>query len=322
MERTMTNTKHKSVTPILVTGAERTGTTWVGHMLTASGEAAYISETFNVFDRRIWMYPAVQRWCTYICHENEGQYLPAMQNIQRFRYPLWTAARSIHSRKDIRDIFFDWAEFFRGRLFHKRLLMKDPSAIFSAPWLTKHLGFDVVVTIRHPLAFVSSRKRLNWPIRFNDWLDQPLLVQDVIGPYYDEIKRVQQDAQSGKADVIDLASMYWRIIYQVVARYREQYPQFVFVRHEDLSLQPVRGYREMYARLGLTFTCRSEKEIVESSGAKNPKEVSKQRPYAIRLDSRTNLDNWRQRLSADEIRRIRNLTEDVAALYYSDMEWE
>ena len=34
--------------PILVTGAHRSGTTWVGRMLCASGEAHYVSEPFNV----------------------------------------------------------------------------------------------------------------------------------------------------------------------------------------------------------------------------------------------------------------------------------
>jgi hypothetical protein len=37
--------------PILVTGAHRTGTTWVGKMLAASPQVAYISEPLNVWHR-------------------------------------------------------------------------------------------------------------------------------------------------------------------------------------------------------------------------------------------------------------------------------
>ena len=37
--------------PILVTGAHRTGTTWVGKMLSANSQTAYMSEPLNVLHR-------------------------------------------------------------------------------------------------------------------------------------------------------------------------------------------------------------------------------------------------------------------------------
>jgi LPS sulfotransferase NodH len=48
--------KEMSNQPILVTGAHRSGTTWVGKILCASGEAAYISEPLN-----LWHRPGVMR---------------------------------------------------------------------------------------------------------------------------------------------------------------------------------------------------------------------------------------------------------------------
>ena len=59
--------------PILVTGGHRTGTTWVGKMLAASGEAAYISEPLNVLHRPGVMSTPVRHWYTYICPENEAE---------------------------------------------------------------------------------------------------------------------------------------------------------------------------------------------------------------------------------------------------------
>ena len=38
------------------------------------------------------------------------------------------------------------------------------------------------------------------------------------------------------------------------------------------------------------------------------------------LDSRANLDNWQHRLTTAEVDRIRELTADVAYLYYTDAE--
>ena len=41
----------------------------------------------------------------------------------------------------------------------------------------------------------------------------------------------------------------------------------------------------------------------------------------MKLDSRANVDNWKKRLTEDEIDRIRKMTEDVSPLFYSDAEW-
>lgn len=317
----MLNPQPGKRTPILVTGAERSGTTWAGRMLAASGEAIYVGESFNVIDRRIWMQPAVEHWCPYICAENEDRYLPAIENLLRFRFPVWAALRSLPREKKPKNLLLDGLGFFRGRLLDKRLLMKDPSAIFAAPWLTTRLGVQVVITVRHPLAVVSSRQRLSWPIRLGDWFDQPLLVRDLLDPYVDEIRRLLEESRSGKADLVDLAAWYWRVLYQIAAHYQREHPQFVVVRHEDLSLHPQETFQTIYSRLELNFNPRALKEILASTAAGNPAEVSLEHPYATRLDSRANLENWKHRLSAGEIERVRRITEDVCALFYDEQDW-
>ena len=63
---------------ILVTGAHRTGTTWVGQMLAAGG-LAYVSEPLNVLHRHGVMSAPVKHWYTYITSENEADYLSGYQ---------------------------------------------------------------------------------------------------------------------------------------------------------------------------------------------------------------------------------------------------
>jgi hypothetical protein len=41
----------------------------------------------------------------------------------------------------------------------------------------------------------------------------------------------------------------------------------------------------------------------------------------VKLDSRANLDNWKKRLSTEEVARIREMTGKVSKLFYSDEEW-
>ena len=55
-------------------------------------------------------------------------------------------------------------------------------AVFSAEWFARQMGFRVVVIVRHPLAVVSSRKRLGWRFDLDELLAQPLLLRDWLTP--------------------------------------------------------------------------------------------------------------------------------------------
>ena len=147
-------------TPILVTGAHRTGTTWVGKMLSAGRGVAYISEPLNVWHRPSVLRAPVEKWYTYICAENEAAYMPAFREMLAFRYGLWREISSLRSRKDFLRMGRDFSIFLRGRLLRQRPLIKDPFAVFSAPWFAEQLGCRVVITVRHPAGFASSLKRL------------------------------------------------------------------------------------------------------------------------------------------------------------------
>ncbi len=301
--------------PILVTGAHRSGTTWVGRMLAADADIAYISEPLNVHHRPGVFRPKVSRWYQYICDENEQEYLSAYKELLDFDYHLWDEIRSIRSRKDFLRMGRDFLVFYNGSLRGQRALIKDPFAVFSTPWLAKKLNCRVVVTVRNPGAFASSLKRLNWNFDFKDLLDQPLLMRDHVGVDQEEMKAIKAD------DVIGQAALLWKLIYRSVHATRELNSDIILVRHEDLSRDPVSGFRDLYTKLGLDFTSKVERTILNSSSSNNPTELSSGKTHSVKLDSRANMSGWRKRMSAEEIQRIRKLTEGVSSFFYSDGEW-
>lgn len=309
--------------PILVAGAHRTGTTWVGKMLAAGPGVAYISEPLNVWHRPGVMRAAVQHWYTYITPKNQADYLIPFQETLRFQYHAWLELRSLRSMHDLLRMGRDSSIFLAGKLRNQRPLLKDPFAIFSAPWFAQALDCQVVITVRHPAAFASSLKRLNWPFDFNNLLAQPALMNDWLEPFrqdmLEQTSGIQGEAQG---DIIAQASLLWRMVYEVAARHREQNPEFQVVRHEDLSLDPVQGYQTLYRSLGLEFTPAVEQAILNSSSSENPTELSQKRVHAVRLDSRANLHNWKRRLLPEEIQRIRAITADIAQIYYPEIEWD
>jgi hypothetical protein len=304
--------------PILVTGAHRSGTTWVGKMLAASGQAAYISEPLNVSHRRGVLAAPVERWYTYICQQNQDAYLPAFRNLLHYDYHLWSELKSLRSMKDLLRMGRDSTTFLRGRIQGLRPLLKDPFAVFSTPWFARMLNCQVVVVVRRPAAVASSLKRLEWPFDIRDLLDQPLLMRDWLEPFREEMQATGKEPVS----LIQQSSLLWKMIYTVVHQHRDQIPDVTLVRHEDLSLEPLSGFQSLYERLGLNFSPRARQAIIRSSQPDNPRELSRKAVHAVQLDSRSNLDNWKRRLEPDEIQMVQRITAPLEKVYYPEEDWD
>ncbi len=304
--------------PILVTGAHRSGTTWVGKILAATSETAYISEPLNVHHRPGVLDAPVERWYTYIHPGNEAIYLPAYRKLLRLEYGLGRELKALHSRKDLLRMMRDAWIFEWGKLGGARPLIKDPFAVFSLGWFIERLGCQVIVTIRHPAAFASSLKRLDWPFELVDLLQQPQLIQDWLEPYRAEMELAPQN----QGDLLWQAALLWRMVYSVVEEYQAIYPEIRVVRHEELSLDPVGGFQSLYEHTHLTFNKKAKQTILTTSSADNPEELQRQTAHSIRLDSRANLGNWKKRLEPGEIDRLRRMTESVAQHYYQAEDWQ
>ena len=306
--------QHK-LQPLLVTGAHRSGTTWIGRMLALDPSTAYISEPLNVWHRPGVFRAPVHHWYQYICEENEGEYLPAFNEVLEFKYHFWNEIRSIRSLRDFLRMGRDFRIFYSGLEEGRRALVKDPFAVFSTEWFAQKLNAKIVISVRHPLGFVSSLKRLNWTFDFQDLLDQPLLMRDHL-----EVYRSQMESAQMK-NVIEQGALLWKMIYKIVHSTLRRNLDFIIVRHEDFSRDPIAEFRKLYQALGLDYTHHIEKSILDSSSSENPMELSSKKVHDVRLDSRANMSNWKKRLTEEEINRVRAVTEDVAQLFYTDAEW-
>lgn len=301
--------------PILVTGAHRTGTTWVGRMVAAHPQLAYISEPLNVLHRPGVFHMPVHEWYVYIHEQNGNAFLPAFNELLDFKYDLFAEIKSIRSQKDFLRMMRDVGIFTSGRFRDQRALIKDPFAIFSLPWFAQTLNAEIVVTIRHPAGFASSLKRLNWDFDFQNLLSQPALMKDHLEEYRAEMESVSRD------DIIGQSALLWNMIYRIVDLNLSLIPDLKIVRHEDLSLDPVAGFEKLYKSLNLEFTEKIRDVILNSSNSENPAELSKKKVHSVKLDSRANMDNWKKRLTPEEISRIRHVTEETAHRFYPEADW-
>jgi hypothetical protein len=212
----------------------------------------------------------------------------------------------------------DWGTFSKGRLLSQIPLIKDPFAIFSAVWFADRLDCRVVIVVRHPAAVASSLMRLGWNFDFRDLLGQPKLMRDWLEPF----REAMESLLNKPADVIAQSCLLWNMVYQVVDTLRERIQDFIIVRHEDVSIDPLGNYELLYQALDLDFSQQVRDSVLQSSSSSNPKSVSSDAVHSFHVDSRANLENWKRRLSEADIQRIRRLTSGVAPQYYSEMDWQ
>src|SRR5436190_2423328 len=240
--------------PILVTGAHRSGTTWVGRMLALAPGVAYILEPFNP-KRPKGLSPAgFDRYFTVVTAENERRYRSGLERTLALRYDLGVQLRCARTWRDVVRIPRDYQRLRAARHAGGRPLVKDPIALLSAEWLAQSFGMQVVVLIRHPAAFAASLKRLGWEHSFATFFDDGRL-PEVLRPYETEIR----EQVERPAEILAQAALLWRLLYGVVAGYRDRHPEWVFLRHEDASLDPLGTFERLYDHLDLAFTAKARR---------------------------------------------------------------
>jgi hypothetical protein len=287
-------------------------------MLCLSRQLGYIQEPFNPSRWPGWAAERFPHELVYINPDNEDTYDPILQDVINMRFPLLHHVREIRDPRQLWRVTRDWQRSLRYSLHKYQPLMKDPDALFSAEWLSRRFGMEVVVLIRHPAGFASSIKRLDWPLLPSPWVWQEALMRDLLSPFATELQGFKSRTDT---DVIDQAVLTWKSLYHVVRHYQERHPEWHFLRLEDLAEDPQGGFRHLYGRLGLRWNKRVSAGIEKHSTSANAAEVPPSRFRTIKRDSRAAASTWSSRLNAEDVARIRAGVEDVGRHFYSDAEW-
>ena len=304
--------------PILVTGAHRSGTTFLGKMLSIRNEIGYIHEPFN----KDYGLEAIDRWFLYLKEglPNERVYASSITELLTGRgvyklaptrdgAPLRAILRPILRSKENVQYILNTKD---PRV--KRYLIKDPIACLSSEYLHRKFSMEVVIIVRHPAAFVCSLRRMNWRFSFTDFLTQPALIDDHIGPILDG-----HDLQA--LSEVEEAALLWKCIYSTLATFAQRNPRMITIRHEDLSYNPSAQFRSLYERLGIIYSASCKRKIEAYTKAANPAAPVEGDLHTLMRDSRSNVRRWRKILTADEIDRIRSLTREICDVHYSEDDW-
>ncbi len=319
------NGDHNNRGFILVTGSHRSGTTWVGKVLSAHPALEYIHEPLNMnVTPSTWGVLPVERsnWYQHIGPHNEQDFLPAYRNLIRFRYAIHAALERLpctdsYSSEEL-DVIDTYHRFAIAHFRGATALIKDPFAVVSVPWFADRLNAKVVITIRHPAGFVSSLKRLGWSFGLDDFLAQPELMAAHPIPEKDlrDFERYKRDG-----DEVAKMALGWKHIHRIVRDLLKTHPNLVYVRHRDLALHPAEMFHKILDRLKLPWVAEVEKAIGETTAKGHPSELEPGKHHGIHLHSQKNARVWKSRLHTREIDTIRGVVDPVASEFFTDSEW-
>lgn len=303
---------------VLVTGSHRSGTTWVGAGLASGGQLQTVHEPFHPDIHTSWLRTPPSRWFEHLPRGYDGPIADDVRRIVELRPPLRHLLRRSVGARQHASATREWLRSVDGRARRRGVLIKDPIAFFSTPWLAEDMGFVPVVLVRHPAAFASSLKRLGWTFDFSNLTSQPRLMAKVIpAEHRQDVERAEQSG----LDVIDQSVLLWNLITSVTLRYAADHPEWLVLRYEDLAMRPLEGFEDLYQRLGLDFNERARASITRLSGRSNGAEVADGDRGGVARDSQAAMWTWLGRLDSAEVEKVRRGTAQAASAFYDDNDW-
>lgn len=312
---------------VLVTGSNRSGTTWFSKMLSLSGKFLEVYEPFNhlihtptIFSQAPFSdhyhhvlteeYPKVKRYVN-------GRIIYSIFTDQS---TYWEGIKEQQKLDKVIKLYGGISNFISFIIKKKTILIKDPIALLSADWIAREYSAQVIIMIRHPAAYVNSIKRLNWDMSLTSFSTQEkfmaTLPEDLASEIYIHVKNKPESSGYYLED----AALSWKVFHYVIHRYQQFHPEWLFIKHEDLCGDFINGFQRLYSWLDLPWSEEVENQIKQYCQSQNIIPTEKQ-IHVLKRDSLSIPQGWKQSLISDEINRIRKITGNIADLFYDQNSW-
>jgi hypothetical protein len=305
---------------LVIVGAMRSGTTYVGKVLEESNEYTYFHEPF----KNKHGIEGINHWFPFSLSNNYDQKVDdfflgrAKFRIKRHKgNKFWEyyLKKLLGNRDQIR-----YRNFFRDKTPSKNLLLKDPLASFLSNYIFNKGYANVIVMIRHPMSFYYSKKQKGWDFDFTNFLNQ----KELIDLYFkDELKEMQRARSLTYEYRIGLL---WRCVYKVLTTFSNEHKNkkgWIVVRHEDILQSPAEIFQSLCNQLQIRFTEKMRVFIEETSSNDNKILASENKLHDFMRNSGALKDYWKQRVdNREHVKIIREMTADIADLYFEKDSWQ
>lgn len=281
--------------------------------MSAPRSVAYVHEPFQP-ERPGILDAGIDRWFAYAPDLDEERLLREYGRMLELRHSFVKQVRADPTVPNLARALRDQARSFGKRVLSDRVLVKDPISALSSAWIADHFDVEVIVLARRPEAFANSIKKKGWEFPFGHLLSQRRLMSD----HLEDFAELIEEHAGETRPLVEQAGLLWAIIYHVLDGYLDDRPDWVTVAHEELCLDPVRGFEALYSAVDLEFTERA-RETVRRHSSGEP--VGPSADGSIRRDSRKVPGRWRRELTKEEIETVRRLTDEVSRRLYERHDW-
>ncbi len=309
------------IKPTIITGLQRSGTTWTGRMLAHSEQFFVIPEPFNIL-REDLNYLGLEQQFLYINKNNQEKYIENLRPILGLSFSKKDLFDLLKRTKKIKAYPYNiWRYFNTNSNLNKGKvpLIKDPTAFMSVEWLAKIYDINVVVLIRHPAAYIYSMKRMKWGFNFAWFAEQDELMENYLKDFEAPIKKFAKE----KFIPFSIASqiLLWNIQNKLILKFQKEHPDWHFYRHEDLSIYPEKYFKKLYHELGLNYSEEINAKIKSYTLESNKSEAKKGKQFDFIRNSKAVTRLWKKHLTEKEIKEIYNGTLEISSKFYDKSFW-
>jgi hypothetical protein len=117
-------------------------------------------------------------------------------------------------------------------------------------------------------------------------------------------------------DFIDRIALLWNVLNDVILQYRQSYPEWLFIKHEEVAIKPFEKFQEIFRYLNVPYDDEVRRYIRKYTSKDNPAEAGSNR-YQPR-DAKKTLNAWKERLTPEEAERISKATDDIHYRLYEN----
>jgi hypothetical protein len=301
---------------VLVAGAPRSGTTWIGTVLSLADGACGVHEPDNPahdpFALRaslgLGRFPLLDKG-DIAPAEYEDLWARALAGLGHRHTTRWLAAKTLLRHTpcpELRAAFDGGTPVVSTRIAAVRRvatprsepapgprpIVKSVHCTLALPWLAERFSPQTVLVLRHPLNVVASYLELGWA-------DAGLHTR---AAELGDALRVPVPALPDGAPPVARIAWQTALFASVLTDLADRHPGWRLVTHEELCREPAERFRRLYAQLGLGWTAAAEEFLDRSN-----------RPgTGIRTNrvTRTQPGRWRHRLTyaqVEEVRRVLDL---------------
>jgi hypothetical protein len=294
---------------LLVTGMHRSGTTFVGKILSESPEVVSLHEPFNKeFGVRgvDAVYPSDLDNCL---RNLIRQVLTLNFKVKRVAPGdsfLKSVARGfVGGRTNIDKYKAKW-QIFKSREI-KTLIIKDPFLILNCAHLADEFGIPSVVTLRHPVAIWRSIRRMNWVFDFEKFANEVTVKK------YSHLTRIEIN----KLSEVEKFSYLYLILYSSALEASKVSNMVHLVKHEDICTNPVDMFSNIATMVNIKFT-NSMRQLVHQKTSAEKAEYDNDKLHNFYRDSKALAWSWCDAECSEEESIIKGICGDlVDGLYGS-----